>query len=357
MKINEISLALTGTAPYISKGKTADQIQTNLISGLEVKGTVYPTTKTSFTKTDDPNVFNILSRILNACMRKDWTVDVKNGYLTKYYKNLGLSDDEIASRLFDGSDKDTKSTFGDGEPITSVSGSVPEDVIRINVKTAIEKLIKFFSEFNFSPSFRFINSLALATDKIAYVRNYFAVQDHQYTAEISEKIKSSEFKVIVKQLSGFSPKPINTRFELFYGEPGSGKTTKAMTLANKCIVCSSDMLPTDLMLNFGFKDGKADFDPSDLWIAMEEGKAIVLDEVNMLPFESLRFLQGITDGKESIDYKGKTIKIHPDFKIYATMNLNVNGTCIPLPAPLVDRSYDIKEFVLTADDLISAILD
>ena len=90
---------------------------------------------------------------------------------------------------------------------------------------------------------------------------------------------------------------------------------------------------------------------------MENGDSIMLDEVNMLPFESLRFLQGITDGKESIDFKGHTINIHPNFRIYATMNLNVNGECIPLPSPLVDRAYDIVEFKLTADDLLSAVIN
>ena len=110
------------------------------------------------------------------------------------------------------------------------------------------------------------------------------------------------------------------------------------------------------MQNFAFTDGKAEFQKSDLWIAMEEGKTIVLDEINMLPFESLRFLQGITDNKNEIDYKGFHIKIANGFQIIGTMNLNVNGQCIPLPAPLADRCLNIKEFKLNSKDLINSLM-
>lgn len=287
-----------------------------------------------------------MKKVMEICRKRTISVADKNNALTRALRIAGISDDEITVRLFSAA-------------VTTVddSGNTVKVYDKNIAKDAITKLIQFFTEFNFSPSFRFINSFAISPNPKEYVYNYFAVQDHPYTNDISEKIKSKEFTNIVAlfKTCGCTPKPINTRFELYFGEPGTGKTTKAMTLANKCIVCSSDMLPADLMQNFCFKDGKADFDPSDLWKAMENGESIVLDEVNMLPFESLRFLQGITDGKDTFDYKGHTITIHPDFKIYATMNLNVNGQCIPLPAPLVDRSYDIKEFKLTASQLLAAL--
>ena len=123
-----------------------------------------------------------------------------------------------------------------------------------------------------------------------------------------------------------------------------------------CIVCSSDMLPVDIMQNFGFADGKAEYSKSDLWKAMEDGKTIVLDEINMLPFETLRFLQGITDGKSAFDFKGNHIDIHPNFRIIGTMNLMVNGQSYVVPEPIVDRCAEIKEFTVNAEELADSVL-
>ena len=320
---------------FISSRREDDAIITNILS---VNGQTEELLSGS-TK------YTCANNILKACRKRTSTTQHKNDVIKKMLRICGLTDSEIELRI-----------FTDDNPMPDSTPSVAKFDKHIAIN-AIDKLIKFFTEFNFTPSFRFVNSLSISKNPREYVRNYFAVQDHPYINEITDKIKSVEFKEILNLLkqSNCTPKPINTRFELYYGEPGTGKTTKAMTMTDKCIICSSDMLPADLMQNFVFKDGKADFDPSDLWKAMENGTSIVLDEVNMLPFESLRFLQGITDGKETFNYKGHEIKIHPDFKIYATMNLNVNGQCIPLPAPLVDRSYQIVEFSITAAALVSAL--
>ena len=337
---------------YISGKKESESIYSNLINTKDVE--YIPTDKEYAT----------LRRILQICRKHSWTDPTKNSALKRTYQMLGINDPaEIEKRLFKDSVAPVTSAIDPDTTADTTTTLTPEEAAaqklaqkKTFAKQAIEKIMKFFSEFNFSPSYRFINSFARTSNKKEYVINYFKIQDHAYAPEIEEKVKSSEFKYIIEDFNKIKPENIiNHRFELYFGEPGAGKTVKATSLTDFCMVCSSDMLPADLMQNFVFKDGKADFDKSDLWIAMEEGKTITLDEVNMLPFESLRFLQGITDGKESFDYKGHEVKIHPDFKIYATMNLNVNGQCIPLPAPLVDRSYDIVEFKLTADNLVDAL--
>ena len=290
------------------------------------------------------STYTIANTILIACRKRSKSEENKNKTIAKALIFYGLAEADIQDRLYNA-------------VISAYDDSNKNKFDKNRAVNVIDRLIRFFTEFNFTPSFRFINSFVITSNPKEYVCNYFAVQDHPYAADIAEKIKSSEFASIVKEFSlcNSHPKPINTRLEVYYGEPGTGKTTKAVQSANKCIVCSSDMLPADLMQNFVFKNGKADFDPSDLWLAMINGNSIVLDEINMLPFESLRFLQGITDGKTTFNYKGHSIEIHPDFKIYATMNLNVNGQRIPLPAPLVDRSYEIKEFVIDAKALVAAL--
>lgn len=235
--------------------------------------------------------------------------------------------------------------------------------LEAQIKTNLNNLLNFFSEFSFSPNFRFVNTFTKTAafghnSAKAYVQNYFALTDNAYYNQICEKMQSLEFKEIADFFSQITTdKTINNRFKLYYGSQGTGKTTQAMKEANNnAIVCHSAMLPSDLMEDFAFEDGKANFKPSQLYKAMTEGQIIVLDEINLLPFESLRFLQSILDGKSSFVYKGQTVEIKDGFQIIGTMNLQVNGMVYALPEPLVDRASELKEFKLTAEHLMGAIL-
>ena len=227
----------------------------------------------------------------------------------------------------------------------------------------IQKLMDFFTEFSFTPSFRFTNTFAFMANKskdaaLEYVRNYFALMDSSYVKEIGQKIKSAEFAQIIKDIAQFGTPSshVNTRFKVYYGSAGTGKTTLAQQESdNRCVVCNSSMLPADLMEDFIFKDGNPDFNPSLLWDCMEQGKTIVLDEINLLPFDSLRFLQGIVDGKSEFYYKNRPVHIKDGFQIIGTMNLSLGGMTYGLPEPLVDRCSEAKEFVLTAKQLAKAI--
>lgn len=332
----------------ISMDRKTKSIKTNLISGGVQR--IYTTI--------DPDYHSFL-KILQVCRKRSYDVSRKNFILAKWIKNVAeaFSEEDIAERLF--SETVAEPIVGSGD--TSISDAERSE--RENKRLAVtisEKIIKFFSEFNFTPSLRFINTLANVTDRIAFTINYFNLQNHSFAKEIADKVKSVEFKDLISDLNTFTsrikPTAINTRFELYFGEPGTGKTTEAISKTETCIVCSSDMLPVDLMQNFAFSDGKAEFQKSDLWIAMEKGKTIVMDEINMLPFESLRFLQGLLDNKPEFNFKGFTIKIHPEFKVIGTMNLNVSGQAIPLPAPLVDRCGDIKEYEMNAKLLAQALI-
>lgn len=245
----------------------------------------------------------------------------------------------------------------------SVAPETKVIIDRLSVQTTIQSIIDFFSEFEFEPNFRFINSFAYACNVSAseaksYVVNYFELTDSPYTNSIVEKMKSVEFEVITNDLANIVPThKVNNRFKLYYGSQGTGKTTQALKeTEGNCMVCHSAMLPSDLMEDFKFDNGQATFVPSALQVAMTSGKAIVLDEINLLPFESLRFLQSILDGKAQFEYKGKTIVIKDGFKIIGTMNLHVNGCTYSLPEPLVDRAETLKKFNLTAEHLTGAIV-
>lgn len=224
------------------------------------------------------------------------------------------------------------------------------------------ELINFFKDFEFEPNFRFINTLKKNSDSIesarAYICNYFDLTDNSYKNDVAEKCKSSEFSNMIKKLQSINTlSTINKRFKVYYGSQGTGKTTQAMKeTSNVVMVCHSAMLPSDLMEDFKFEDGKPGFKKSMLWQAMEDGTKITLDEINLLPFESLRFLQSILDNKTQIDYKGQVINIKEGFQIIGTMNLTVNGNTFNLPEPLVDRACELKNYKLTSEQLIGALM-
>lgn len=230
------------------------------------------------------------------------------------------------------------------------------------VTEALGRMIDFFKEFAFAPNFRFINSVGIALSKsktaaTSYITNYFKLIDSPYAKEVTSKMNSAEFKGILNDLALIPPThSINSRCKLYYGEAGTGKTTYAQKETPLCIPCNNSMLPADLMEDFTFINGQPSFKPSKLWECMEQGKAIVLDEINLLPFDSLRFLQGILDGKSEIIYKGNVITIAEGFQVIGTMNLVVNGTVFNLPEPLVDRCSEIREFTLSAKQLLSALI-
>lgn len=290
--------------------------------------------------------YTLLISLRRLCKSKYTTDDVKRTAMTQAKMTI-LHDklDNEADSLEDNVDE------------------VKDTLRKSKLNAALQHLIDFFSEFSFSPNFRFVNTFTrkvlhnTITPVKQYVKCYFALTDNIYQAQIADKMESSEFETILDDLAYANcTKQINTRFKLYYGAQGTGKTTQAMIEANNnCMVCHSAMLPSDLMEDFQFDDGKAAFKPSALCKAMTEGKQIVLDEINLLPFESLRFLQSILDGKSSFVYKGQTINIKDGFKIIGTMNLQVNGQVYPLPEPLVDRAEDLKEYKLTAEQLLGAI--
>lgn len=121
---------------------------------------------------------------------------------------------------------------------------LPDDT---RIQIALEQLISFFTEFNFTPSFRFVNTMAHMSNKKKYISHYFSLMGSPYAEDIAAKIKSEEFQNILNLLAPAKPThTINNRFRVYYGAQGTGKTTKALKETNNlCIVCNSSMLPAD----------------------------------------------------------------------------------------------------------------
>lgn len=288
--------------------------------------------------------------------------------IKEYYRRLACTEIGSCARhsTYDAMVTDSRlaSIFGSAEEENTEEAVKPEKSATEYLTEAISKTINFFKEFEFEPNFRFINTLSFKTQKskteaVSYINNYFSLIDNTYKNEIASKCKSKEFNEILDLFRDYAnpSNHINQRFAVYYGSAGTGKTTLAMKESdNRCIVCNASMLPSDLMEDFVFSNGQPTFQKSNLWNCMESGLPIVFDEINLLPFDSLRFLQGILDGKKEFDYKGHKVTIADGFKIIGTMNLSIGGMIFGLPEPLIDRCADIQKFSLTAEQLLGAVI-
>lgn len=324
---------------YISMKRKSDEIVTNLLPSTnpnDVNGTTYD-------RTNNKDVYAYLNKIYNTATKNNIDVVSKNNMLKNLYKMLNLTDDQIAERLM--------------STVETANAPVDNSLSDQALRTLCAKLIDFFREFDYAPSYRFVNTLAFVKDKPTYVKNYFKVMNHRNADGIAEKVKSSEFATICNTIARCKPTDkINDRITIFFGMSGAGKTVLCEKLSSKVIPCSSDMQPKDLMQIFDFTDdGKATFRKSDLWEAMENGTTIGFDEFNMLPYESLKFIQSLTDNKKEICYEGHLIKIAPGFKIIGTMNLVTDDGTFPVPTAIADRAEVIQEFTLSADDLMAVL--
>ena len=120
-------------------------------------------------------------------------------------------------------------------------------------------------------------------------------------------------------------------------------------------ICNESMTDDDLLTYIKVDGDHTAEHPSTLMEDIINGRVHILDEINLLPYKTLRFLQGLTDGKPSFEYKGENILVGEGFKIVGTMNLYANGQVCFLPDPLVDRAESIEEFIITPEAIADSI--
>lgn len=227
---------------------------------------------------------------------------------------------------------------------------------------------RFFRDVkSFTVSSRFLNTLNIVFHEdghegaVSYVKSYFDLIDMAAEGQmITQKMESDEWTETIEGALMSTPvtKKINNRLKIYYGAAGTFKTTKAVEETGECVICNSSMLPADMFKSFDFVDGVPTFKPSPMILAMQgdeehpNGRKITLDEFNLLPFETVRFLQGILDGKKSfVTPEGLEVTIGDDFGVIATMNLVVDNDVYALPQPVVDRASELREFTLSDEQL------
>lgn len=228
---------------------------------------------------------------------------------------------------------------------------------QVDKHDVVRRWFRFFSEFGgFKPQPRIINTifhLPTLADMKAYITGYFELSNNSYATDIAAKIDSREFADLAADTLMYKTnKPlINRRFEVYYGEPGGGKTTLAIVNNPdaEVVVCHASMTPDELFRGFDFENGKPVFKGCPLRTAMEQGKVVILDEINLLSEDCRRALQAITDGKTKVMINTEEITIAEGFKVVGTMNLNVGDMVFPLPPALVDRAAVIRKLEMDPD--------
>lgn len=218
--------------------------------------------------------------------------------------------------------------------------------------SVVDEINNFCKDFAFQLDNRMLNNLGYLNGvqaKRDYIINVMELTnyDEGLIKDASSKMKNAEFKNlsdIIDKIDKTHGK-INNRLVIYYGVSGSGKTTKAherFANAYDC-VASATQDPDDLFT--AFNPATNSYELTTLGYAMVNGKYIVVNEVNFYNEATLKRLQGVLDNTEVLLDRGIEIKIHKDFKMIMTMNLEIqNQGKYPLPFPLVSRAEEIECF-------------
>lgn len=222
-----------------------------------------------------------------------------------------------------------------------------ENQIKQEVLEGIEELQNTMLQFDTSVSPRMVSTMLHHSNPEAYLYGYLKLTGRECD-DFMKKTQSQEWRRMMNKLKSANPKRINKRLAIYFGPAGGGKTTAALREASKKIGMHKDMTAKELMFDFTFDDnGNAQFSKSVFAQAMENGEAIVCDELNLASNTLLQFMQSVLDNSKSIFMDGQELVIKEGFKVIGTMNDVVSGVDRILPEPIIDRALDIRYFELT----------
>lgn len=145
---------------------------------------------------------------------------------------------------------------------------------------------------------------------------------------------------------------------LLQGEPGVGKTSMishigaALNIPVLRINLSEQTEMSDLTGSYIPMGNSIKFVESELVEYLRNGHWIILDEINLCTQSVIEGLNSVLDHRKSLNVDGKTIYIHPNARIFGTMNpQNRNNGRKQLPKSFIDRFIVITMGDYTKDDI------
>ena len=231
-----------------------------------------------------------------------------------------------------------------------------ENQIKREVMEGIEELQNTMLQFDIAVTPRMVSTMLHHSNPEAYLYGYLKLTGRECD-DFMKKTQSQEWRRMMNKLKSANPKRINKRLAIYFGPPGGGKTTAALRESGKKIGMHKDMTDKELMFDFTFKDGEAQFSKSVFAQAMENGEAIVCDELNLASNTLLQFMQSVLDNSKSIFMDGQELVIKEGFKVIGTMNDVVSGVDRILPEPIIDRALDIRYFELTPSKIYDYMIN
>jgi hypothetical protein len=141
--------------------------------------------------------------------------------------------------------------------------------------------------------------------------------------ELQRQTRKDDNVVLEDFFKAFDNTKNKKRLFILMGETGVGKSYLIEKRYPNIITyaCNSSLDPYTLCYYLADKDGTG-LKPYETPFlqAVKNGNKVLLDEGNESPRDTLMFIQGLTDEKESVVIGDQLVKIHPEFRIIMTAN-------------------------------------
>ena len=196
------------------------------------------------------------------------------------------------------------------------SAKTGEPIVEISIYSAyqevVDQIIEYYETDNVEKLKEIISDLRASLKTETDIKVIFRERERM-------AVKTSQLDNFFK---AFENRLTKERLFILLGETGVGKTwiTEKRYPDMVTYACNSSLDPYSLCYSLENINGVLTPRETPFLQMLKTGGKVKLDEINLLPHDSLMFIQGITDEKENVVVGSETIKISPEFKILATMN-------------------------------------
>ena len=199
-----------------------------------------------------------------------------------------------------------------------------------SMQVMLHRLIYELFEISVMPTLDMTTKL-YSSDKYVILEDFIIPKGgHSTNFSTKDFILTPTFKQLVRRLASIVA--VTDYAVILEGPTSAGKTSTVQYLANVTenkVIRINNHMHTDIQEYIGSyvpstndQDGKLVFQEGILVEAVRNGYWVILDELNLAPSEVLEALNRLLDDNRELHIveTQKTIKAHPNFRIFATQN-------------------------------------